>query len=69
MLLWSLNAFPQLGVPLISVKPLTTENTKKKTTPKICKITVVLPINPIQGRLFWSSGGQGGGGGGTKCPP
>ena len=24
--------------------------------------------NPIQGRLFWSSGGQGGGGG-TKCPP
>ena len=26
------------------------------------------PINPIQGRLFWSSGGQGGGGGGTKCP-
>ena len=25
-------------------------------------------INPIQGRLSWSSGGQGGGGGGTKCP-
>ena len=25
-------------------------------------------LNPIQGRLFWSSGGRGGGGG-TKCPP
>ena len=28
------------GVFLISVKPMTTENTKNKTTPKICKITV-----------------------------
>ena len=32
--------FPHLGVFLISVKPLTTENTEIKTTPKICKITV-----------------------------
>ena len=32
--------FSHLGVSLISVKPLTTENTEKKTTPKICKITV-----------------------------
>ena len=29
-----------LGVFLFSVKPLTTENTENKTTPKICKITV-----------------------------
>ena len=34
--------FPHLGVFLISVKPLTTENTENKTTPKICKITVWL---------------------------
>ena len=33
MLLW------YLGVFFISVKPLTTENTENKTTPKICKIT------------------------------
>ena len=32
--------FSHLGVFLISVKPLTTENTENKTTPKICKITV-----------------------------
>ena len=32
--------FSNLGVFLISVKPLTTENTENKTTPKICKITV-----------------------------
>ena len=32
--------FSHLGVSLISVKPLTTENTENKTTPKICKITV-----------------------------
>ena len=32
--------FAHLGVFLISVKPLTTENTENKTTPKICKITV-----------------------------
>ena len=37
MLSWSFNVFSHLGVFLISVKPLTTEN---KTTPKICKITV-----------------------------
>ena len=40
MLSWSLNVFSHLGVFLISVKPLTTENTENKTTPKICKITV-----------------------------
>ena len=32
--------FSYLGVFLISVKSLTTENTENKTTPKICKITV-----------------------------
>ena len=32
--------FSHLDVFLISVKPLTTENTENKTTPKICKITV-----------------------------
>ena len=32
--------FSHLGVSLISVKPLTTENTENKTTPNICKITV-----------------------------
>ena len=32
--------FSHLGVFLILVKPLTTENTEHKTTPKICKITV-----------------------------
>ena len=26
-------------------------------------------FNPIQGRLFWSSGGQGGGGGGAQSAP
>ena len=26
-------------------------------------------VNPIQGRLFWSSGGQGGGGGGAQSAP
>ena len=34
--------FSQLGVVLISVKPLTTEITENKTTPKFCKITVIL---------------------------
>ena len=34
--------FSHLGVFLISVKPMTTENTENKTAPKICKITVVL---------------------------
>ena len=33
--------FSHLGIFLISVKPLTTENTENKTTPKICKITCV----------------------------
>ena len=32
--------FLHLGVFLISVKPLTSENTENKTTPKICVITV-----------------------------
>ena len=36
MLSWSLNVFSHLGV----FKPVTTENTRNKTTPKICKITV-----------------------------
>ena len=31
--------FTNFGVFLISVKPLTTENTKNKTAPKFCKIT------------------------------
>ena len=34
-----------LGVFLISVKPLTTEITENKTTPKFCKITVVFSFN------------------------
>ena len=34
--------FSHLGVFLISAKPLTTENTESKTTPKIYKITVCL---------------------------
>ena len=33
------------------------------------KILCLFDVNPIQGRLFWSSGGQGGGGGGHKVPP
>ena len=33
--------FLHLGVVLISVKPLTTENTENKTRPKICKVTVL----------------------------
>ena len=33
--------FYLLGVFLISVKALTTEITENKTTPKICKITVL----------------------------
>ena len=33
--------FSHLGVFLISVKPLATEITENKTTPKICKITVL----------------------------
>ena len=33
--------FSHFGVFLISVKPLATENTENKTTPKICKITVL----------------------------
>ena len=41
MLLRWLHAFySHLGVFLISVKPLTTEITENKTTPKFCKITV-----------------------------
>ena len=34
-------SFSHLGVFLISVKPLATEKTENKTTPKVCKITVV----------------------------
>ena len=41
MLSWSLIVFFPLGVFLISVKTLTTEITENKTTPKICKITVL----------------------------
>ena len=33
--------FPHLGVFFISVKPVTTENTEDKTTPKFSKITVL----------------------------
>ena len=33
--------FSHLGVFLILVKPMTTEITENKTTPKICKLTVV----------------------------
>ena len=33
-----------LGVFLISVKPLSTKNTENKTSPKICKITVLLLV-------------------------
>ena len=33
--------FSHSGVFLFSVKPLTTENAENKTTPKICKITVI----------------------------
>ena len=33
---------------LILVKPLTTENTENKTTPKICKITVFLSLSLIK---------------------
>ena len=50
---WSLNVFSLLGVFLISVKPLTTENTENKTTPKICKITV------FSGSYLLSGGGGG----------
>ena len=39
--------FSNLGVFLISVKPLTTENTENKTTPKICKITVMLVFHVV----------------------
>ena len=38
--------FSHSGVFLISVKPLTAENTENKTTPKICKITVSGYKNP-----------------------
>ena len=36
--------FSHFGVFLISVKPLTTENTENKTTPKICKTTVLVVL-------------------------
>ena len=39
--------FSHLGVFLISVKPLTTEITENKTTPKICKITVNAREQPL----------------------
>ena len=41
MLPRSLHVFSHLGVFLISVKPLTTEITENKTTPKFCKLTVL----------------------------
>ena len=34
--------FSHLGVFLISIKPLTTENNENETTPKICQITVLV---------------------------
>ena len=40
MLPRSLHVFSPLGVFLISVKPLTSEITENKTTPKFCKIAV-----------------------------
>ena len=53
-----------LGVFLISAKPLTTENTENKTTPKICKITVMAWIRgccvpPTQHPLheYWTKAG------------
>ena len=47
--------FSHLGVFLISVKPMTTENTENKTTPKICKITVplVLPSLGKEMAVVW----------------
>ena len=50
--------FSHLGVFLISVKPMTTENTENKTTPKICKITESLrtrqsKLKNVQ--LFWEN--------------
>ena len=50
--------FSQLGVVLISVKPLTTEITENKTTPKFCKITVFtyygsLRIEKLLKTFFW----------------
>ena len=36
----SVKGFSHLGLFFISVKPLTTEHTKHKTTTKICKVTV-----------------------------
>ena len=47
--------FSHLGVFLISVKPLTTENTENKTAPKICKITVCVRSQFILSR----EGGEG----------
>ena len=52
MLSWSLNVFSHLGVFFISVKPLTTENTENKTTPKICKITVLKRVIYQLGGVF-----------------
>ena len=40
--------FPILGVFLILVKPLTTENTENKITPKICKITPKICKNTLK---------------------
>ena len=44
--------FCYLGVFLISVKPLTTVKTEYKTTPKVCKITVI-QRNIIQLLSWW----------------
>ena len=54
MLSWSLNVFFRIliGVFLISVKPLTTENTENNTTPKICKITVVFNVHVASGAIL-----------------
>ena len=47
MLSRSLNVFFLFRCFLISVKPWTTENTENKTTPKICKITVLMRTTNI----------------------
>ena len=55
-----------LGVFLISVKPMSTENTENKTTPKICKTTVhaVVHVSAVMHILPGYRGTYIGGGGG-----
>ena len=54
MLSWSLKVFSHSGIFLISVKPLTTENSENKTTPKICKKMTVYVLLGAQTQLFLS---------------